>query len=137
MNRSREQGSYSLELAVCSVLAVMFVLLIVGLGRMSLASQRVTEAAFEAARSASLERHGGAANGAGRDAAVRSIADHGMSCSRLTVRVDTGDQRPGGSVRAQVTCVAQLSDLALSGLPGSKTYRADAVVPIEQYRADP
>ncbi|WP_082554469.1 TadE/TadG family type IV pilus assembly protein [Aeromicrobium sp. Root495] len=136
MNARTERGSYSLELAICSVLAIMFVLLIVGLGRMSLASQRVTAAAFEAARSASLERDDAAAGEAGRTAARKSIADRGLSCAQLTVQINTTNERPGGAVRARVTCVARLSDLALSGLPGSKTYVADATVPIEQYRAD-
>lgn len=133
---ARERGSASIELVLITPVLIMFLLLVVGLGRLALASQEVTAAANDAARAASLERNVGAAAGKGRAAAEQALADRGMSCASLSVDVDTSGYRAGGQVRAEVVCVADLGDLALSGLPGSKTYRADAVVPIEQYKAD-
>lgn len=131
-----ERGSASIELVLITPVLIMFLLLVVGLGRLALAKQEVTAAAHDAARAASLERDTGAAAGKGRAAAERALSDRGMSCTSLSVDVDTSGYRSGGQVRAEVICVAQLGDLALSGLPGSKTYRAQAVVPIEQYKAD-
>jgi len=48
--------------------------------------------------------------------------------------VDTAQFRPGGQVGVTVTCASDLSGLALSGLPGTKTLQADATAPLEQYR---
>lgn len=131
-----ERGSASIELVLITPVLIMFLLLVVGLGRLALAKQEVTAAAHDAARAASLERDTTAAAGKGRAAAERALSDRGMSCASLSVGVDTSSYRSGGQVRAEVVCVAALGDLALSGLPGSKTYRAQAVVPIEQYKAD-
>lgn len=134
---AREAGSASVEVVIVTPVLIMFLLLVVGLGRMALASQEVTAAAYEAARAASLERVAGAASGQGRAAAERTLADRGMSCASLSVGVDVSGYRSGGQVTANVVCTADLGDLALSGLPGSKTYTATATVPIEQYKAEP
>lgn len=131
----RERGASSLELVIVAPLLIMFLLLVVGLGRMALARQQVNAAAYDAARAASLERVVPAAAGQGQEAARRALDQRGMSCTSLSVDVDTGDYRSNGQVTAKVTCVAKLSDLALSGLPGSRTYTATATVPIEQWRA--
>ena len=131
-----EAGTGSLDLVIVAPLLIMFILLVIGFGRMALARQDVNAAAHEAARAASLQRVTGAAADTGTAAAHRTLADRGMSCAHLTVDVNTSTYRPGGQVTATVTCVADLSDLALAGLPGSKTYTAEAVVPIATWRAD-
>lgn len=135
MRRRDDRGSTTLEFVIAAPVLIMFILFIVGLGRMSLASQRVDAAAYEAARAASLQRAEGAATADGRAAADRVLSDRGMSCSSVDVSVDVSSYQPGGEVRASVTCVTRLADVAMAGFPGSKTFRADAVVPIEQYRA--
>lgn len=136
MRRREESGTSSLEVVIAAPLLLVFVMFIIGLGRLTLASQDVTAAAHEAARAASLTRAQGAASSAGQDAARAALGERGMACQAVSVNVDVSSYEPGGQVRASVTCTAKLSDLALSGLPGRKTYRAEAVVPIEQYRAD-
>jgi Flp pilus assembly protein TadG len=136
MSTRREGGSAALEMTILAPVLIMFLLLVVGLGRMALASQDVTAAAHDAARAASLERVVGASAGEGRAAAERALGDRGMACASLSVTVDVSGYQPGGQVTADVACTAELGDLALSGLPGTKTYRASATVPIEQYRAD-
>lgn len=135
--RRNESGSAALEMVIMAPVMIMFLLFIVGLGRMSQARQEVNSAAYEAARAASLQRNTGASAADGREAALRTLGDRGMSCTSLNVGVDVSSYRPDGRVTATVTCVASLGDLALSGLPGSKTFRATAVVPIEQYRSGP
>lgn len=133
--RRDDRGATSVELVIVAPLLIMFLLLVVGLGRMALARQEVTAAAYEAARAASLERVIQEAADQGRAAARRTLADRGMSCAQLLVHIDTSNYRPGGQVRADVTCVSDLGDLLVSGLPGSKTYHTSAVVPIEKFRA--
>lgn len=135
MRRRNERGASGLELAIIAPVAIALVLMVIGFGRMALAKQEVTSAAHEAARSASLERGAGAASGTGEQAARRTLADRGLSCARLSVNVDTSRYEAGGSVTASVTCVARLSDLGMGFMPGSKTYRSTATVPIEQFRA--
>ena len=134
--RRNETGTSSLEVVIVAPLLLVFIMLIIGLGRLTLASQDVTASAHEAARAASLTRSGGAATSAGQDAARDALGERGMACASVDVSVDVSGFEPGGQVRATVTCTARLSDLTLSGLPGRKTYRAEAVVPIEQYRAE-
>ena len=65
------------------------------------------------------------------------MTERGQACTDLKVDIDAGDFNPGGNVRATVTCTADLSDLAGIGLPGSKTFRFTAVVPLEQHRDFP
>lgn len=137
MRRGRsERGAAGLELAIVAPLMIALVLMIVGFGRMSLAKAEVNSAANEAARAASLERAPGAAAGVGEQAARRTLSDRGMSCAELSVNVDTSSYAAGGSITASVTCVTRLSDVAMIGMPGSKTYRSSATVPIEQFRAE-
>lgn len=130
-----DRGATSVELVIVAPLLIMFLLLIVGLGRMALARQDATAAAYEAARAASLERVITHADNQGRAAARRILNERGLSCADLSIHVDTSNYRPGGQVSADVTCVADLGDLLVSGLPGSKTYHAHATVPIEKFRA--
>lgn len=128
-------GSSAIELAIMAVVLITFTLLIVGLGRMTSARFDVTSAANEAARAASLETDSGSAAAAGQAAAARTLRDRGVSCSRLSVSIDTTDFTVGGSVTAHVECVADLSDITLIYAPGSRTFSEDAAAPIEQYRA--
>lgn len=136
MSRRRESGTGSLDLVIIAPLLIMFLLLVVGLGRMALARQQVNAAAHEGARAASLERVTSLAASQGRQAAHRTLADRGMSCSRLSVDIDTSAYHSGGHVTTTVTCVADLSDLAMTGLPGTKTYTEASTVPISTWRAD-
>lgn len=129
-----DRGASSVELVIIAPVLVMLILLVVGLGRMALARQQVDSSAHEAARAASLQRTAGAAASDGQAAGRRAIDETGLSCAQLRVNVDTSSYRPGGHIRATVTCIADLSDVTLAGLPGSKTYTSSAIVPIEQWR---
>lgn len=132
--RRDERGTASLDLAIVAPLFIIFVLMVVGLARMALASAVVDQAAAEAARAASLHRSGGA-EAAGTQAANASLASRGWSCANLKVQVNTSQYQPGGAVSAVVQCEAKLTDVAMAGFPGSKVYTGRAVAPIEQYRS--
>jgi hypothetical protein len=61
-----------------------------------------------------------------------------VRCSSQWVDIDTGGlAAPVGTpakVTATVTCIADLSDLSMPGLPGSRTITATMSSPIDTYR---
>lgn len=119
------------------VLVVLVGLLVVA-GRVALAGTSVEQVADEAARSASMARTATGARRAAEDGAERALAEQSLRCSRVDVALDVGGFAvPVGvpaQVRATVTCVVALSDLALPGFPGSRTVTATAVSPLDTYR---
>lgn len=129
-----DRGTSAIELVLVAPVFLAALLLVVGLGRIVEAEGRVEGAARDAARAASLTRTAVAATAAARDAATANLTERGVSCSSFAVSVDTGDFRPGGVARVAVSCTANLSGLGLAGLPGSRTLRAAAAAPLEQYR---
>lgn len=136
MNRPRnEAGAAAIELLVAAPVLVACILALAGGGRYVDARSEVNAAAHEAARAASLERDTGLSAQAGSAAAAATLGDRGRSCVVLDVNVDVSSYEPGGQVSATVTCTADLSDVIAAGFPGSTTFSATAVVPIEQYRA--
>ena len=132
--RHIERGAMSMELVVLTPVLVGCILAIAAGARFVEAADQVDAAAAVAARAASLEGSAAAASAAGRSAAQRSLAERGRSCAHLTVHVDPGAFEAGGVVRATVTCRADLSDLTGFGLPGSKSFTATSVVPLETHR---
>jgi Flp pilus assembly protein TadG len=134
----REEGAASLELVVLTPVLVLLLGLLVLAGRVALARTSIEQAADEAARSASIARTAGGARRAAENGAVRALAQQSLRCSRVDVTVDVGGFAvPVGQparVRATVTCVVALGDLALPGFPGSRTVTATAVSPLDTYR---
>lgn len=128
-------GTTSVELVLVAPVFLAALLLVVGLGRIVEAEGLVQGAARDAARAASVARSAASATEAARGVAAANLAERGVSCTSFQVAVNTTNFRPGGQVRVSVACTADLSGLGLSGLPGSKTLRSDAVAPLEQYRA--
>lgn len=138
LHRLREVGSASVELVVgITALGLLAALIIAG-GRVAAAHQAVDAAATDAARSASLARSAGAAQTAARATAVSTLANQGLRCTSTSISVDTSGFSAAlgtpASVTARVTCVADLSDLALPGTPGTRTIRATMRSPIDTYR---
>ena len=134
----RDRGAASLELVVLTPALVVLLGLLVLAGRVALAGTSVEQAADEAARSASIARSAGGARRAAEEGAQRALAQQNLRCSQVDVAVDVGGFTvPVGAsaqVRATVTCVVALSDLGLSGVPGSRTVTATAVSPLDTYR---
>jgi Flp pilus assembly protein TadG len=122
------------EFVVLAPIVIAVVLLVVGLGRYAHGTQLVEQAAAAAARAASLSTGSTDAQRRAAQAAAGSLADAGLSCTGMTADVDTGDFRPGGVVTVTVTCTADLSALALSGLPGAVTISATGRAPLETLR---
>jgi Flp pilus assembly protein TadG len=124
----------SLELALVAPVFIALLLLVAGFGRVTHGRQLVDQAAAAAARAAALTTTPAQADVAGHAAATATLDQAGASCQRVEVTVDTTAFRPGGRVSATVSCTADLSGLAVAGLPGSVTLHATAQSPLEPYR---
>ena len=130
----RDRGSMTTEFVVLAPIVIVIVLLVVGLGRYAHGKQLVEQAAAAAARAASLTAASAQAQTRAARAAAGSLSDAGLSCTGITADVDTGSFRPGGVVTVRITCTADLSGLALSGLPGTATVTATGRAPLEAHR---
>lgn len=135
--RHSERGVMAIELVILTPLLVGAIMVIAAGARYVDARGQVNDAAYAAARAASLTTNQQAAVAAGTQAANASMTDRGHACPDLSVRIDAGDFQPGGDVTASVTCVADLSDIAGFGLPGHKTFTYTAVVPLDAHRSLP
>lgn len=129
-----EHGTAALELTLLAPLLLVILLFVVGLGRMAHARQQIESVAADSARAASLERNTSLSAQAAKTAATASLGDAGVSCTNLDVDVDLSSYQPGGRVTVTVSCTTKLSDVAMAGFPGSRTFTATSSVPIETYR---
>lgn len=131
-------GSVSLELVILGPGLLLFIAVVIFGGRVALAGQSVDQAASEAARTASIARTGAEADSTAGASAQAVLAQQGLQCQTLTVSVDTsGFARPAGTpatVTTTVSCVVNLADLSIPGIPGSRTVTASASSPIDTYR---
>ena len=136
--RADERGSAVLEAAIGLPAFLLFIGLILFAGRVAIATQAVDSAAAQAARTASIARTQTTANSTAQSAATGTLTDQQVNCTRTTVRVDThGFTAPVGqpaTVTATVSCAVNLSDLAVPGIPGTRTVTATASSPIDTYR---
>ncbi len=121
----REAGSAAIEMAILAPGLLLLLALIVAAGRVEAAGGAVETAAHAAARAASLARTQGAAQSAAQAAAAASLRSQHLTCSSVSVSVDTaGLSVPAGQpaqVSASVSCVVGLGDLLVPGLPGAVT----------------
>ncbi len=130
-----ERGAFAaLELVILTPFIIVMMLLIVGFGRVERGRQLVDQAAQAASRAASLTVSPAAAQTAAKQAAEHTLSDGGLSCSSMTVNIDTSAFYAGGQVTAHLSCQADLSQLAMAGLPGSTRLSSDSTSPLEQYR---
>ena len=128
-----DRGSSTAELVIVTPIVIVMLLLVVAFGRYAHGKQLVEQAAAAAARSASLSATAVQADGRARQAASASLSDAGVSCTSMSITVDSGDFRAGGTVGVTLTCTADLSGLALAGLPGSVTMTATGRAPLETF----
>lgn len=136
-DRRSDRGSATTEAVIVAPVAIVLLCLVALVGRTATAREQVDEAARDAARAASLERHAGAARSAAQDSASASLADGGFRCAATGVDVDTGRFAPGGTVAVTVRCDIPLADLGLVGIGGTRTVEARAVSVIDTWRGTP
>ena len=133
-----DRGSTTLELVVWAPGLLLIVALLTVAGRVNSANAAVEQAAVDAARTASIARNSGAAQEAAVRTAQATLSGQDLQCTTTTVRVDTAAfaAPPGqpATVTATVTCPVRLSDLAVPGLPGTRTVTHTAVSSLDTFR---
>jgi len=134
--RGSERGSAAVEITLLTPLLVIMLLFVVFLGRVTEAQAVISDAAHQAARAASIAQSPATATAQARQAAGTALSGRGLACQHFTVSVGLGGFRPGGTVRATVTCTTGLSDLALLEVPGSRTLSASFTSVIDTYRSE-
>lgn len=134
----RDRGSVVIEAAIGIPAFLLFVGLIIFAGRVVIAQQAVQSAAADAARTASIARTAHEASSTARSAAADSLTNQHVHCRTWQVRLDTsGFATPVGTaatVTARITCLLDLADLSVPGVPGSKLVTATMTSPIDTYR---
>lgn len=132
------RGSAAVEAVIGLPAFVLLVGLIVCGGRYANAHQSLQSAAAEAARTASIARDAHTAAVDATEAATSSITNQAIPCGQVDVDVDTGDftKQAGqpGTVTVTVSCVLDLSDLAVPGTPGARTLSATMSSPLDTWR---
>lgn len=122
-----ERGSMAVETVLLAPVFLMFLLFLVGAGRVVEAQGEVNGAARDAARAASVQRTFAAAQTAAREAARAAL---GAGCEPR-VELDDARWEAGGAVAANVTCAL---DLGFLGFPATRELTGTAVVPLERLR---
>ena len=114
---------------------LLFLLLVVGMGRLASTRADVDGAARDAARAASIERDKGHALTAAQNAASASLSDRGIQCQSLNTSLGSDTNfTPGGFVVVNVDCTVSLAETVLTRLPGSKTLTGHSTAPLDKYR---
>ncbi|MFL6115200.1 MAG: TadE family protein [Catenulispora sp.] len=134
LREAPEAGSTTLELTLLAPVFILFFLLVVALGRVTVAHSKVQDAAFAAARAATLAPNANAAASAAQSAAAQSLADAGVVCRSFTVQASVGSLAPGSQVSVHVDCTVALADVAGLRLPGASTQSATSVSVVDRFR---
>ncbi|GAA1279079.1 hypothetical protein Psi02_77730 [Planotetraspora silvatica] len=117
----------AVETVLLAPVFLIFLMFLVGAGRIVEAQGEVNGAARDAARAASVQRTlGDAEDAAGFAAAETLTAD----CAPQ-VSVDGAEWEPGGVVKVTVSCQI---DLAFLGFSVVQQMSGSSVVPLEQFR---
>ncbi len=141
----RDRGSATLELAILTPALIVLIGFIVVAGRVAIANNTITSVAGNAARQASLARDARTAAATAAATAKSALTAQAIHCDGDgggQVAVDASgfaaasQGTPGQSVVVTVTCVVSFTDLAIPGLPGSRTLSDRAVSPIDPNRGD-
>lgn len=133
-----DRGSAAIEAVIAVTAFGLFISMTVAGGRVALGRQGVETAANDAARAASIARTSSEASADARTAAIGSLNDQDIKCTTTSVQVDTsGFSAPIGTtaqVTATVSCTVKLADLAVPGMPGSRTITETVSSPIDALR---
>jgi Flp pilus assembly protein TadG len=133
--RPDDRGSVATEMAIVAPVLFMLMMLVIFAGRVTDAKHQVISAASAAARSASLQSNQGDAEAAADAAAELNLKDGGLTCEPATTQVIAADfTPPAGSVTVRVECTADVSEVAMPGVPGTQTFTAEATEVVDRYR---
>jgi len=118
----------AMEAVILAPVFLLFLLFLVGAGRVVEAQGEVSGAARDAARAASVQRNRGEAETAAKTTAESVLAGQ---CEGPTVSLTGTEWKAGGRVRAEVRCALQLEFLGFGAI---KEVSSTAVVPMETLR---
>jgi len=124
-----------LEAVITVPCLLAFAALMVFAGRVALARQAVEQAAWDAAREASIARSASEARINATSRATALLASLGC-VPQVTVNT-SGFSVPIGqpaTISAAVACTVDLSQLSLPGIPGTITLTANEETPLDKYR---
>jgi hypothetical protein len=129
----RDRGSLAIELVILTPVLVLFMAVLVALGRIVEAQGQVDGAARDAARAASIAQNSGAALGAARTAADTDLVGASKCADTPNVTFGGGSAlAPGGVVNVIVTCRVGLPALSFIGFQ-TKTITGHASAPIDTF----
>ncbi len=130
-----ERGVATVELILLTPVILVILMLVVGAGRLGTIQGELAGVARDAARAASIQPTYEAAEMAAVETATAVLAQRQVQCQNPQIQLGPStDIRAGGAVTVQIDCTVQLSDLAVPGLPGSRTIGAESVEVIDTYR---
>lgn len=118
-SRIGERGASGVDAGLAVTALLLMLMLVAGGLRVSGTNGDVAAAARAGARAASQAYNAAEGEAAARSVVDRALADRGVACENVTTSV-LGDWSPGGIVRVEVSCVIDLSDAVLVGLPGTR-----------------
>ncbi|MCL2784433.1 MAG: hypothetical protein FWD55_03150 [Propionibacteriaceae bacterium] len=138
MRRTQQtQGSISIEAVLIIPALLLFLALLLAIGRTAVVRADLHAAVVTGTRFAAMET----SSSRGEAAAIQAIEDHlareGVRCITVNLTVNTSalDLPPGqaGAVSATATCVVSLADLMAPGLPGSIRISTSFTTSIDPY----
>lgn len=139
MSTANERGSATIELAIAAPALLALLGLVIVAGRIQVAASTIEQAAAASARAASIARDARTAEAQASQAARDSLASQGISCDPATTSIDSSGFAvavgQSATVTARVSCRVPLADLAVPGMPGTRTVSAEVASPIDRYRA--
>lgn len=136
MNRWHdERGLATVELVLLTPLALVVLAFLVIAGRLSTVTADVSAAARDAARAGSLTDTYPEAVAAAEETARASLAAQDVTCRNLTVTGgDPSTFVAGGEMTVTVSCDVHLADVALPGIPGTRSVAATSSEVLDRFR---
>lgn len=131
----RERGSAALELVLLTPVLLLVLMLVVGIGRLVDARERVSDAAYQAARAATLALTAPAAQQAATSAAATALAGAGVTCAAMNVTADVGDLAPGSTVIISVTCTVSWAGITGISFGAHQSITASATSIVDEFRS--
>ncbi|HVW35616.1 MAG TPA: TadE/TadG family type IV pilus assembly protein [Acidimicrobiia bacterium] len=129
-----ERGSLSLELTLLVPVLLLVLGFIMGAATIGRARSDLDDAAWEAARAASLTRSGVDADAAARQAVDQRLVGERWSCGNKNMDVDVSRFEPGGMVAVEINCDVRLASAGLF-VPGATHLHSRVAAPLDRYRA--
>lgn len=130
-----ERGMATAELVLLTPVALVVLAFLVIAGRLSTTTADVAAAARDAARAASLTQTYEQAVDAATTTAGASLAAHDVTCRNLTVTGgDPSTFVAGGEITITVSCDVSLADVALPGIPGTRSIAKASTEVIDRFR---